>query len=360
MKRFATSPYQGNTMLTTKAYGAQNATSLIAPLEINRREPGPNDVLFEILFCGVCHTDIHMSRGQFPRSIFPMVPGHEVIGKVTQIGSAVSKHRVGDIVGVGCLVDSCRECGECHHGEEQFCGGRVGTYNALERDGKTPTYGGYSTQMTVDERYVLKISPKLDPAAAAPLLCAGITTYSPLRHWKVGKGSKVGVIGLGGLGHMAVKIAAAMGADVTALSTTDSKKADALRLGACDFAVTKTPETFTRLAGQFDLILNTVSANVNYDAYTSLLKRDGSLVILGIPDGPLSFNAFGLMLKRRSVSASLIGGIRETQEMLDFCAEHAIVSDIETIRIDQINDAYERILKSDVRYRFVIDMASLK
>lgn len=347
-------------MLTTKAYGAQNATSLIAPLEINRREPGPHDVLFEILFCGVCHTDIHMSRGQFPRSIFPMVPGHEVIGKVTQIGSAVSKHRVGDIVGVGCLVDSCRECGECHHGEEQFCGGRVGTYNALERDGKTPTYGGYSTQMTVDERYVLKISPKLDPAAAAPLLCAGITTYSPLRHWKVGKGSKVGVIGLGGLGHMAVKIAAAMGADVTALSTTDSKKADALRLGACDFAVTKTPETFTRLAGQFDLILNTVSANVNYDAYISLLKRDGSLVILGISDGPLSFNAFGLMLKRRSVSASLIGGIRETQEMLDFCAEHAIVSDIETIRIDQINDAYERILKSDVRYRFVIDMASLK
>ncbi len=346
-------------MLKTKAYGAQSATTPIAPLEIERREPGPHDVLFDILFCGVCHTDIHMSRGQFPRSIFPMVPGHEVIGRVTEVGSAVSRHKVGDIVGVGCLVDSCRECGECHHGEEQFCGARVGTYNAYERDGKTPTYGGYSSRMTVDEAYVLKISPKLDPAAVAPLLCAGITTYSPLRHWKVGKGSKVGVIGLGGLGHMAVKIAAAMGAEVTVLSTTDSKQADALRLGASDFAVTKAPETFKRLAGQFDLILNTVSANVNYDAYINLLKRDGSFVILGLPDGPLSFNAFGLMLKRRSVSASLIGGIRETQEMLDFCAEHGIVSDIELIRIDQINTAYERILTSDVRYRFVIDMASL-
>ncbi len=347
-------------MLTTKAYGAQSATSTIDPMEISRREPGPHDVLFDILFCGVCHTDIHMSRGQFPRTIFPMVPGHEVIGKVTQVGSAVSKHKIGDIVGIGCLVDSCRECGECHAGEEQFCNGRVGTYNAFERDGKTPTYGGYSTRMTVDESYVLKISPRLDPAAAAPLLCAGITTYSPLRHWKVGKGSKVGVIGLGGLGHMAVKIAAAMGSDVTVLSTSDSKKADALRLGASDFAVTKDAATFKRLAGHFDLILNTVSANVNYDAYISLLKRDGNLVVLGIPDGPLSFNAFGLMLKRRSVSASLIGGIRETQEMLDFCADHGIVSDIETIAINQVNEAYERILKSDVRYRFVIDMASLR
>jgi uncharacterized zinc-type alcohol dehydrogenase-like protein len=347
-------------MLPTKAYGAQSATSSIAPLDINRRDPGPHDVLFDVLFCGVCHTDIHMSRGQFPRSIFPMVPGHEVVGKVTQVGSAVSRHKIGDIVGVGCLVDSCRECGECHAGEEQFCDGRVGTYNALERDKKTPTYGGYSTRMTVDESYILKISPKLDPAAAAPLLCAGITTYSPLRHWKVGKGSKVGVIGLGGLGHMAVKIASAMGADVTVLSTSDSKKTDALRLGASDFVVTKTPETFTRLAGHFDLILNTVSASVNYDAYISLLKRDGNLVILGIPDGPLSFNAFGLMLKRRSVSASLIGGIRETQEMLDFCADHGIVSDIEIIPIDKINEAYERILKSDVRYRFVIDIASLR
>lgn len=346
-------------MLATKAYGALTANSPIAPLEVERREPGAHDVLFDIIFCGVCHTDIHMSRGEFPRSIFPMVPGHEIVGRVTQIGSAVSRHKVGDIVGVGCLVDSCRVCGECHHGEEQFCDGRVGTYNALERDGKTPTFGGYSKRMTVDENYVLKISPKLDPAAAAPLLCAGITTFSPLRHWRVGKGSKVGVIGLGGLGHMAVKIAAAMGADVTVLSTSESKKADALRLGAKDFAVTKDAETFKRLAGQFDLILNTVSAMVNYDGYISLLKRDGSLVILGIPDGPLSFNAFGLLLKRKSVSASLIGGIRETQEMLDFCAEHGIVSDIEIIPMEQINTAYDRILKSDVRYRFVIDMASL-
>jgi uncharacterized zinc-type alcohol dehydrogenase-like protein len=347
-------------MLPTKAYGAQSATSAIVQMEISRRAPGPHDVLFDILYCGVCHTDIHMSRGQFPRSIFPMVPGHEVIGKVVQVGSAVSKHRLGDIIGVGCLVDSCRDCAECHSGEEQFCNGRVGTYNACERDGKTPTYGGYSTRMTVDENYVLRISPKLDPAGAAPLLCAGITTYSPLRHWMIGKGSKVGVIGLGGLGHMAVKIASAMGADVTVLSTSEGKQADASRLGASGFAVTSDPETFKRLAGQFDLILNTVSASVNYDAYISLLKRDGALVILGIPDGPLSFNAFGLMLKRRSVSASLIGGIRETQEMLDFCAEHGIVSDIEMISIDKINEAYERILKSDVRYRFVIDIASLR
>lgn len=346
-------------MLATKAYGAQTATSPIAPLSIERREPGAHDVLFDILFCGVCHTDIHMSRGEFPRSIFPMVPGHEIVGRVTQIGSAVSRHKIGDIVGVGCLVDSCRECGECLHGEEQFCDGRVGTYNALERDGKTPTFGGYSKRMTVDENFVLKISPKLDPAAAAPLLCAGITTYSPLRHWKVGKGSKIGVIGLGGLGHMAVKIATAMGADVTVLSTSESKRADALRLGAKDFAVTQNAETFKRMAGQFDLILNTVSAQVNYDGYISLLKRDGSLVILGIPEGPLSFNAFGLLLKRKSVSASLIGGIRETQEMLDFCADHGIVSDMEIIPMDQINTAYDRILKSDVRYRFVIDMATL-
>ena len=347
-------------MLTTKAYGAQSATSPIAPLEVNRREPGPHDVLFDILYCGVCHTDIHMSRGEFPRSIFPMVPGHEIVGRVTQVGHAVTKHRVGDTVGVGCLVDSCRQCGECHHGQEQFCDARVGTYNAYERDGTTPTYGGYSKRMTVDENYVLKISPKLNPAAAAPLLCAGITTYSPLRHWKVGPGSKVGVIGLGGLGHMAVKIASAMGADVTVLSTSEGKRADALGLGAKDFAVTKDPETFKRLAGQFDLILNTVSAKVSYDAYISLLKRDGSLVILGIPDGPVSFNAFGLLLKRKSVSASLIGGIQETQEMLDFCAEHGIVSEIETISIDQINTAYDRIIKSDVRYRFVIDLASLQ
>jgi len=346
-------------MLRTKAYGAQSATSPITPLDIERREPGSYDVLFDILYCGVCHTDIHLSRGQLPRPMYPMVPGHEVVGKVTQVGSAVTRHQVGDIVGVGCLVDSCRTCGECHAGEEQFCGSRVGTYNGLDRDGKTQTFGGYSKCMTVDEGYVLKISPRMDPAAAAPLLCAGITTYSPLRHWKVGKGSRVAVVGLGGLGHLAVKIAAAMGAEVTVLSTSEDKRADALRLGATDFAVSKDPETFKRLAGKFDLIMNTVSANLNYDAYINLLQRDGNLVILGIPDTSISFNAFGLMLKRRSVTSSFIGGIRETQEMLDFCAEHGIVSDIEVIAMDQVNTAYERILQSDVRYRFVIDLATL-
>ena len=346
-------------MLRTQAYGAQSATSPIEPLEIERRQPGPYDVLFDVLYCGVCHTDIHLSRGQLPRPLYPMVPGHEVVGKIAQVGSAVTRHQVGDIVGVGCLVDSCRTCGECHANEEQFCNGRVATYNALERDGKTPTYGGYSKRMTVDEGYVLKISPSMDPAAVAPLLCAGITTYSPLRHWGVGKGSKVAVVGLGGLGHLAVKIAAAMGAEVTVLSTSEDKRADALRLGATDFAVSKDSDTFKRLSGKFDLILNTVSANLNYDAYISLLKRDGHLVILGIPDSSVSFNAFGLMLKRRSISSSFIGGIRETQEMLDFCAEHAIVSDIEVIAMDQINMAYERILQSDVRYRFVIDLATL-
>jgi uncharacterized zinc-type alcohol dehydrogenase-like protein len=346
-------------MLATKAYGASSANAPIAPLDIERREPGPNDVLIEIQYCGVCHTDIHMARGQFPRSIFPMVPGHEIVGKVVRTGNAVIRHKPGDTVGIGCMVDSCRTCGECRAGEEQFCSGRVGTYNATERDGKTPTYGGYSTRITVDENYVLKISPTLDLAATAPLLCAGITTYSPLRHWQVGKGKKLGVIGLGGLGHMAVKLGAAMGAEVTVLSTSDSKKADAWRLGATDFAVTTSADTFTHLAGHFDVIFNTVSANINYDAYIGLLRRDGRLVNLGVPDGPMTINPFGLLMQRKSVSGSLIGGIRETQEMLDFCAEHGIVSDIELISIGQVNQAYERILRSDVRYRFVIDMATL-
>ena len=348
-------------MLPTKAYAAHSATSPVAPHQIERREPGPHDVLFDVLYCGICHTDIHQTRGFFDNAIFPMVPGHEIVGKVTKVGSAVSKHKVGDIVGVGCMVDSCRTCPNCKIGDEHFCdNGMVGTYNAYERDGKTVTQGGYSTRMTVDENFVVKIPANLSPAGAAPLLCAGITTYSPLRHWKVGKGSKVGVIGLGGLGHVAVKIAAAMGSDVTVFSTSDSKKVDAARLGATDFAVTKNEAVFEQYAGKFDLILNTVSGDVNTDAYINALKRDGSLVYLGLPDGPVSFNALGLLYKRRHVSASLIGGIRETQEMLDFCAEHGIESDIEMIAIDKVNEAYERILKSDVRYRFVIDMSSLK
>ena len=347
-------------MLATKAYAAQSATSPVAPHTIQRREPGPHDVLFDVLYCGICHTDIHQTRGHFGDGIYPMVPGHEIVGRVTRVGAAVKKFKAGDTVGVGCMVDSCRTCSECKVGEEQFCdGGMVGTYNALERDGKTPTYGGYSKQMTVDENYVLRISPKLDPASAAPLLCAGITTYSPLRHWKVGRGSKVGVVGLGGLGHMAVKLAVAMGADVTVFSTSDKKKADAARLGAKNFAITKDVDAFTPLAGQFDLILNTVSGDVNHDGYISTLKRDGSYVLLGVPESALAVNAFGLLMKRKKVSGSLIGGIRETQEMLDFCAEHGIVSEVEVIPISKVNDAYERILKSDVRYRFVIDMATL-
>lgn len=345
-------------MLTTKAYAAKEPAAVLAPFQIERREPGQDDVLIDILYCGICHSDIHFVHGQFPGAAFPAVPGHEIVGKVVRVGAGVSTHKVGDIVGVGCLVGSCRTCAECKAGEEQFCDKMVGTYGGVENG--VPTYGGYSTRITVNEHYVLKISPKLSPAATAPLLCAGITTYSPLRHWKVGKGSKVGVIGLGGLGHMAVKLAAAMGADVTVLSTSDKKKADAARLGAKDFAVTTNKEIFAKLAGHFDLILNTVSATVDYDAFISLLKRDGTLVLLGVPDGPVAFNAFGLLMKRKSVAASLIGGIRETQEMLDFCAAHGIVSDIEMIPITQVNEAHARILKSDVRYRFVIDMASLR
>jgi alcohol dehydrogenase (NADP+) len=341
-------------MLTTKAYAVQDVNLPVKPFQIERREPGAHDVLFDILYCGICHTDIHLARGEFPNSIFPMVPGHE-------IGGAVSRHKVGDTVGVGCMVDSCGTCPECVSGEEHFCErGMIGTFNAYEKDGRTPTYGGYSTRMTVNENFVLKISPKLSPAAAAPLLCAGITTYSPLRHWQIREGSKVGVIGLGGLGHLAVKFATAMSADVTVFSTSDNKRADAERLGAKDFAVTKNAATFTRLVSHFDLILNTVSSTVDYDAFVSLLKRDGTLVLLGIPDRPISVNAFGLLTKRRSVASSMIGGIRETQEMLDFCAEHGIASEIEMIPMDMVNDAYERILKSDVRYRFVIDMATLR
>lgn len=346
-------------MLTAKAYATQSATSPLAPLQIHRREPGPHDVLLDILYCGICHSDIHIARGEIPGFPFPIVPGHEIVGKVARVGNAVAKHKVGDSVGVGGLVDSCRTCPECQAGEEQFCNGASLTMLGMDKDGKTPIYGGYSSQIVVNENYVLKISPKLSPAAP-PLLCGGITTYSPLRHWNIGKGSKVGVIGLGGLGYLAVKFAAAMGADVTVLSTSSKKQADAKGLGASDFADTTNADTFNRLAGHFDLILNTVSASVNYDAYISLLKRDGTLVLLGLTDSPVSFNAFGLITKRRSVAGSMIGGIHETQEMLDFCAENGIVSDIEMITIDKVNEAYERVLKSDVRYRFVIDMASLR
>jgi alcohol dehydrogenase (NADP+) len=348
-------------MLLTKAYAVHVAKLPAVPFQIERREPGPHDVLFDILYCGICHTDVHITRGEFPNANFPMVPGHEIVGRVVKVGSAVVRHKVGDTVGVGCMVDSCGTCPECGVGEEQFCAqGFVSTYNSLEKDGKTPTYGGYSERMTVNENFVLKISPTLSPAAAAPLLCAGITTWSPLRHWKVGKGSKVGVIGLGGLGHIAVKLAVAMGAEVTVLSTSDSKQADATRLGAIDFANTRNEDTFTRLSERFDLILNTVSAAIHCDAFVSLLRRDGTLVLLGVSDAPATVNTFGLMWRRRNISSSVIGGIRETQEMLDFCAQHNVVSDIEIIPMDRVNEAYERMRSGDVRYRFVIDMATLR
>lgn len=348
-------------MFLTKAYAAQSATSPLAPFEINRRPIGPHDVLFDIIYCGICHSDIHAARGEFPGQRFPLVPGHEIVGKVVQVGDSVTKHKVGDMVAVGCMVDSCRTCPECLEGEEQFCDKMRGTYGGLEEDGKTSTYGGYSSRIVVDENYVLRLSPKLDPAAAAPLVCAGITTYSPLRHWNVGKGSKVGVIGLGGLGHMGVKLAAAMGAEVTVLSTSEKKRADAMRFGASNFVITTDKATVKSFSKHFDIILNTVSSSINYGSYLHLLKRDGTLVMLGIPEGPISINSvFPMMSKRRSISGSPIGGIRETQEMLDFCAEHGVVSDIEIISIDKVNEAYERILKSDVRYRFVIDMASLR
>ncbi|WP_198351329.1 NAD(P)-dependent alcohol dehydrogenase [Flavisphingomonas formosensis] len=347
------------TMVPAKAYAALQPAAPLEPYRMERRSPGAHDLLMEILYCGICHTDIHQTQGEFPGSIFPMVPGHEVVGRVVATGAEVSTYKVGDVIGVGCFVDSCRECRDCAEGEEQFCDLMVPTYNGLERDGKTPTYGGYSSHMTVDERYALRIPEGLDPAAAAPLLCAGITTYSPLRHWNVGPGSKVGVVGLGGLGHMAVKLAAAMGADVTVFSTSADKREDALRLGARDFVLSRDPDTFQRLAGRFDLIMNTVSASIPYDSYISLLQRDGTLVLLGVSMEPMELSGFPLIARRKKIAGSPIGGIRETQEMLDFCAVHGLGADIEVIPIQQADTAFQRVVKGDVRYRFVIDMASL-
>lgn len=348
-------------MTLVKAYGAQSATSPIAPLDINRRAPGAHDVQIEILYCGICHSDIHQARNEWGGSKYPMVPGHEIVGRVTAVGGHVSKFKVGDLAGVGCFVDSCRTCPNCLAGEEQFCdGGMSGTYNGFERDGKTPTYGGYSTQIVVDENYVLHVSDKLDLAGVAPLLCAGITTYSPLKHWNAGPGTKVAIMGLGGLGHMGVKLAAAMGADVTVISTSPSKEADAKRLGAHHFAVSTDPEQMKAMHQKFDLIINTVSAKHDYNAFLHLLRLDGTMVLVGVPPDAVPVHAFSLIGRRRSLAGSLIGGIRETQEMLDFCAEKNIVSDVEVISADRINEAYERTIKADVRYRFVIDIASLK
>ncbi len=346
--------------LTTAAYAAHSETTPLTPWSLERREPGAEDVLIEILYCGVCHSDLHFARGEWGNSVYPMVPGHEIVGKVTQVGSSVSKWKVGDTVGVGCFVDSCRSCPACASGEEQYCSaGATFTYNSPERKGSGTTFGGYSTQIVLDENYVVRVPESLPLDAAAPLLCAGITTYSPLRHFGVKPGMKVGVVGLGGLGHMAVKFAKAMGAHVTVLSQSEKKREDAMKMGADAYIATNDPEVFNTYAGSFEFILNTVSAAHDLNAYLNLLGLDGRMVLVGVPE-PTPVAAFPLIFQRRSLSGSLIGGIRETQEMLDFCAEKGITCDIEVIQMSQINEAYERMLKSDVRYRFVIDMASLK
>jgi alcohol dehydrogenase (NADP+) len=347
-------------MTKTPAYAAASPTDALAPFSIERRDPGPFDVALDILYCGVCHSDVHQTRDEWGGALFPMVPGHEIIGRITHVGDRVEKLRVGDIAGVGCMVDACRACDPCRRGLEQFCEkGCAFTYNGTEMDRETPTYGGYSSRIVVAERFTLKVPQGLDPAAAAPLLCAGITTYSPLRQWKCKKGDRVGVVGLGGLGHMAVKLAASMGAEVTVLSTSRAKEADALRLGAKAFEPTKEEATFDKLAGKLDLIINTISAPHDYNAYLKLLRPEGTMVIVGVPPEAQPVSAFSLIGGNRRLAGSLIGGVAETQEMLDYCGEHGIVSDIEVIPIQQINEAYERMLRGDVRYRFVIDIASL-
>ncbi|WP_461172605.1 NAD(P)-dependent alcohol dehydrogenase [Arthrobacter sp. Z1-9] len=346
-------------MTTVKAYASPSATEDLFATTIERREVGPHDVLIEIKFAGICHSDIHTVRGDWGPQQYPLVPGHEIAGVVTEVGSAVTKHAVGDRVGVGCMVNSCRECANCLKGEEQYClAGNVGTYGAVDRDG-TITQGGYSSHVVVTEDFVVRIPEGIELDAAAPLLCAGITTFSPLRHWGAGPGKKVAVVGLGGLGHMAVKLAAAMGAEVTVLSQSLKKQEDGLRLGAGSYYATSDPATFEKLAGTFDLIINTVSASIDISSYLQLLTLDGALVNVGAPAEPLPVNAFALIMGRRSFAGSMIGGIRETQEMLDFCAEHGIGAEIEVIPAEKINDAYERVLASDVRYRFVIDTATL-
>jgi uncharacterized zinc-type alcohol dehydrogenase-like protein len=346
-------------MTTVTAYAASSATSPITKTTIERREVGAKDVLIEIKYSGICHSDIHTVRGEWGDIQYPQVVGHEIVGFVTEVGSEVSKHSVGDRVGVGCMVNSCRECENCLAGEEQYClKGNIGTYGAVDVDG-TITQGGYSTHVVVVEDFVLKVPESIPFEKAAPLLCAGITTYSPLNHWNAGPGTKVAVVGMGGLGHMAVKIAHAMGAEVTVLSQTLSKQEDGLCLGADHYYATSDPATFEKLGGAFDLIINSVSAKIDINAYLSLLRRDGTLVSVGAPAEPLPVAAFALIGMRRSFAGSNIGGIRETQEMLDFCAEHGIAPETELVSADYINEAYERVLKSDVRYRFVIDAATM-
>jgi uncharacterized zinc-type alcohol dehydrogenase-like protein len=346
---------------TAKAYAAKTAGSPLGPFSIRRRDPLPSDVVIDILYCGVCHSDLHQARNEWNNSIYPIVPGHEIVGRVTKTGRNVKAFQEGDLAAVGCMVDSDRTCPSCRRGLEQYCEqSPTLTYNSADKHLGGVTYGGYSESIVVDEAFTLKVSKNVNLAATAPLLCAGITTYSPLRHWKVGPGQKVGIVGLGGLGHMGVKFARAFGAHVVLFTTSPGKSADGLRLGAHEVVISKNRDEMQKHANSFDFILDAVSADHDINAYLSLLKLDGTLTLIGAPDKPLPVAAFNLLLKRRQFAGSGIGGIRETQEMLDFCADHGIASDVEIIGIQQINDAYDRLLKSDVKYRFVIDMVSLK
>ena len=350
-------------MYNVKAYSAASATSRLASTKIVRRDPTETDVQIEILFCGICHSDLHQVRNQwsdFMPTVYPCVPGHEIVGRVIKTGSAVSKFKLGDLVGVGCLVDSDGDCPACKAGLEQFCPNATFTYNLLDKHLGGVTYGGYSESIVVDQRFVLRVPANLDLAGAAPLLCAGITTYSPMRHWGVTKGKKVGVVGLGGLGHMGVKFAHALGAHTVVFTTSSNKKEDAMRLGADEVVLSRDANEMQKHAGSFDFILDAVAAEHDINAYINLLGIDGNITLVGAPDKPLGVSAFGLIMRRRSFSGSCIGGIAETQEMLDFCGEHNITSDVEVIPIQKVNDAYERMVKSDVKYRFSIDMASLK
>ena len=344
-------------MYSTNGYAARSASSPLSPFSFERRDPLPDDVQLDILFCGICHSDLHIVRNEWRGTTYPCVPGHEIVGRAIKVGSAVKRFKAGDLVAVGCMVNSCGVCENCRADLQQFCDRLVLTYNSKDEHIGAMTYGGYSKSMVVDQKFVLRVPDKLDLAASAPLLCAGITTYSPLRHWKVGEGHKVGVVGLGGLGHMAIKFASAFGAEVTLFTTSPAKKADAKRLGASEVVISKDEEAMKKLEKKFDFILDTVSAKHDLNAYLSLLRRDGVLTLVGAPPDEAPVSAFNLILRRRQLTGSLIGGIAETQEMLDFCGESGITCDIELIKMDQINEAYERMLKSDVRYRFVIDMA---
>jgi alcohol dehydrogenase (NADP+) len=347
-------------MLQTRGYATTGPAAKLEPFNFERREPGAHDVLIEILYCGICHSDIHQARNEWGNSIYPMVPGHEIVGRVKSIGPEVTRFKEGDLAGVGCFVDSCRVCRNCKDGEEQYCENHlVVTYNGTERDEKTPTFGGYSSQIVVDENYTLRVSRDLPLAEVAPLLCAGITTYSPLKHFNVREGQRVGVVGLGGLGHVGVKLAASMGAEVTVFSTSREKEEDARKLGARHFVVTKEAQHMTALANKFDFILDTVSASHDLNMYLNLLRRDATMVLVGLPEKPAELSAFSVVANRRRLAGSSIGGIRETQEMLDYCAEKNITSDVEVIPVERLEEAYERTIKGDVRYRFVIDMKTL-